>query len=259
MLAPWNVTNLPLDFLKRNSYISNMKKRPSSLPAQPNHSLIDGLSVLSHLAVSREPSGVTEIANTLSFDITRVNRILKTLAHLGFAYRTKSRKYTAGSGMHVLAAQALFGSGYLRRALPHLKKLTGCGHTVAFGVLWGMQVSYLFHWNPGLPLEDAFGRLSTYPAEQSSIGCVLLAQKSNSEIPASIKKNKTAMENIGRARTRGYGEVIDHDRSIGLAVGNPPYAALGVSGQIRDADVSPLLELMTTAKKNIESAMAARE
>ena len=87
------------------------------LNAQPNKSLIDGITTLQALATSPDPVGCRELARRLDIDPIKVNRLLKTLAYLGIARQTADRKYTAGPGMHVLAAQSLFASGLIRRAL----------------------------------------------------------------------------------------------------------------------------------------------
>ena len=76
------------------------------------------------------------MARQLGANPTRVNRLLKTLAYLGIARQTANRKYTPGPGMHVLAAQSLFASGLIRRAMPVLEDLRRFGHTVAMGVLF---------------------------------------------------------------------------------------------------------------------------
>ena len=85
------------------------------LNAQPNKSLIDGITTLQALATSPDPVGCRELARRLDIDPIKVNRLLKTLAYLGIARQTADRKYTAGPGMHVLAAQSLFASGLIRR------------------------------------------------------------------------------------------------------------------------------------------------
>ena len=146
------------------------------LNAQPNQSLIDGIATLQALAMSPEPIGSRELARQLGIDSTKVNRLLKTLAYLGIARQTANRKYTAGPGMHVLAAQSLFASGLIRRALPVLEGLRRFGHTVALGVLWGDSVSYLFHAPPGIEASRGLGRIGLLPATTSGIGIVLLSE-----------------------------------------------------------------------------------
>ncbi|RRQ95553.1 transcriptional regulator, partial [Enterococcus faecalis] len=101
----------------------------TKINAQPNQSLIDGINTLQALASSPEPIGCRELARQLDSDPTKINRLLTTLAYLGIARQTANRKYTAGPGMHVLAAQSLFASGLIRRALPELEQLRRYGHT----------------------------------------------------------------------------------------------------------------------------------
>ena len=93
------------------------------LPAQPVKGLQDGIIVLQQLANMREPVSGLELSRELGIEKTRVNRILKTLTSLGIAYRTGSRKYTSGPGMHVLAAQSLAASGLFRASIKHLEEL----------------------------------------------------------------------------------------------------------------------------------------
>jgi len=80
--------------------------------------------------------GGRELARELGLEPTRVNRLLRTLAHLGLAQQDDRRKYRRGPGIHVLAAQAKFRSGLLRRAMPVLESLRRFEFTVALGVLW---------------------------------------------------------------------------------------------------------------------------
>lgn len=234
----------------------------AQLPAQPNQSLIDGLRLLQRIAVDRAPASVTGLARELRFEATRVNRLLKTLAHTGFAHRTRDRRYTAGSGLYVLAAQALFGSGFLRRALPHLEALTAHGHIVALGALWGDQVSYLYHWTPGMPPAAGLGRLALYPAAQSSIGVVLLAEQSDRELrrlfPAGVAAR--VMRAAQRARSRGYGEVMaGGKRSLAIAIGAPAYAGLALSGAIPAYAVARYCALLRETRPRLEAALAGKE
>ncbi|NUQ01597.1 MAG: helix-turn-helix domain-containing protein, partial [Armatimonadetes bacterium] len=145
------------------------------LPAQPNQSLIDGLACLQALAGEARPLGVTELGRRLGLETTRVHRLLRTLAHLGLVRQNAARKYEVGPAIHVLSAQSMFASGLLRRALGPLEGLQTTGHAVALGVLWRDSVSYLYHREPGMNAAEALGRVGLFPADQSSIGLVLLA------------------------------------------------------------------------------------
>lgn len=151
-------------------------------PAHPNQSLIDGLACLQALAVTGEPLGGRDLARRLGWNPMRVNRLLKTLAYLGVARQSPDRRYTVGSGMHVLSVQSLLASGLLRRAVEPVQALPWRAHAIALGVLWRDQVCYLFHAAPGQPLTSALGAHPLYPATQSSIGMMLLAHQSEPQI-----------------------------------------------------------------------------
>ncbi len=208
------------------------------LPAQPHQSLIDGLAVLQSLAVKASPVSCKALAEELGQEVTRVNRMLKTLSFLGLAHQTKARLYTGGPGMHVLAAQSMFGSGLIQKSIPILDSLTTLGFIVALGVLWNAQVSYLYHWTPGLTTGQALGRIALYPASGSSIGIVLLSKKSDEEIANFFPKNnslhKKVMASVHEARQKGYAVLETAPKVLSLAVqiGEPAYAALALSGKI---------------------------
>ncbi|WP_395631036.1 IclR family transcriptional regulator [Aquidulcibacter sp.] len=227
------------------------------LNAQPNHSLIDGFNVLQALASIDEPIGGRKLARLLDLEPTRANRLLKTLAYMGFARQTEDRKYTTGPGMYVLAAQSLFASGFIRTALPALEELRRFNLTVALGVLWKDTVSYLYHAPPGMPSVEALGRIGIYPASKGGIGLALLAQYDDGYIDSiyGLKKvagfeNKTALkQKLTEVRDLGYVRVKVHEseekHTLAIAVGKPAHAALGLSGWIPESNVPELLEALT--------------
>ena len=234
--------------------------------AQPNQSLIDGITVLQALATSTEPVGCRELARRVDLETTRVNRLLKTLTYLGIARQTSDRKYRPGSGMTVLAAQSLFASGLLRRALPALEQLRRFGHTVAMGVLWRDNVSYLFHAPPNMPETDALGRIGLYPATRGGIGMALLAALDDLEVEetyaghdipgyASLADLLDALEEIrtaGYARLRVKDELEQH--TVAITIGTPVYAAIGLSGWIPTAAMPDMLQALHDAARQIREA-----
>jgi DNA-binding IclR family transcriptional regulator len=233
------------------------------LPYQPNESLIGGLSCLRELAVSVKPVGVREMSRRLGMEPTRVNRLLKTLAHIGVAAQTNDRKYVPGPGMHVLAAQCIFASGLLRRAIVPLEELGKYGMITALGVLWKDRVSYLYHALPGMKTSDAIGRVALFPSTLSSIGMILLSHLpekeireiyAGKEIPGYPKGIKELLPVLRRFRAKGFsvvstkGSVVN--TSIACAIGIPPGAAVALSGKIARRDQSKFHKiLMDTASK----------
>ena len=211
------------------------------LPAQPNQSLMDGLACLQAVATTASPRGSRELARQLGMEPTRVNRLLKTLAHLGLTTQDAKKKYAAGPAIHILSAQTLFASGLLRQALPALRALQQLNGVVALGVLWRDQVSYLCHALPDHPIEEGIGRLGVFPATQSSIGLVLLAQKPDAEIRSLFQGKKIPrygadvthlIKDLHIVRAQGYARVDEATgiTSLAVPVGANPSSAIAVSG-----------------------------
>ena len=154
------------------------------LPSQPNKSLLDGLDCLQLLASSAEALGSREVARQLGLEPSRANRLLKTLAHTRLIEQDERRRYRPGPGIHALAAQSLFGSGLIRRALGPLGELHVHGHTVAMGVLWRDHMSYLYHADPGMDTSTALGRIGLFPVTRSGLGMALLACQDDENVRA---------------------------------------------------------------------------
>ena len=236
----------------------------SQLGAQPNQSLIDGIATLQALASSPEPIGCRELARQLDIDPTKVNRLLKTLAYLGIARQTTNRKYTAGPGMHVLAAQSLFASGLIRRALPSLERLRRYGHTVALGVLWNDSVSYLFHAPPGIEASRGLGRIGLLPATTSGIGMVLLSELSEERVTEIYKGKPIPQhpEGIGSllaallaVRQQGYARIKVADERgfhvVAVSTGDPAHAGIALSGWIPEGATAELVEALRQAASEL--------
>lgn len=236
----------------------------AKLNAQPNQSLIDGIATLQALATSPEPVGCRELARRLDADPTKINRLLKTLAYLGIARQTANRKYTAGAGMHVLAAQSLFASGLIRRALPVLEGLRRFGHTVALGVLWGDSVSYLFHAPPGIEASHGLGRIGLLPATTSGIGIVLLSEHEDDEVRDTYRDKDIPMfpegieqllAKLAEVRRLGYARVHVADERdhhvVAVSTGDPAHAGIALSGWIPEAATEPLVAALRAAAPEI--------
>lgn len=230
------------------------------LPAQPNRSLIDGLTCLQALAGHRSPVGSRALARESGLEPTRVNRLLKTLAHLGMAQQIEDRRYISGPGMHVLAAMSLFGSGLVRQALGPLEALHRFGLTVALGVLWRDQVSYLYHGEPGMTAAMALGRVGLFPATRSSIGLVLLCRETDEQVRSLFDGREIAgfpggvnalLATLGEVRLRGYarvdGEAEPGHVSLAVPVGEDPYAAIAIAGRMSNEMIVDLVGALRVA------------
>lgn len=235
-------------------------KEPN-LPSQPILGLIDGIKVLQYLATANNEMSGLAIAQELGIEKTKVNRILKTLNFLGLIYNTKSRKYSLGPAVHVLSAQMLYGSGLIKHSLGSLIELTELNVIVAMGVLWKDKVSYLYHWEPGISGTDGLGRINIFPATQSSIGLILLAEKSDEEIAESIGKEnipgfnsyEDLMVAVERIRQYKYASTIFEGRlSIAVKIGTPAYAAIALASDQLDLLDDKYLQILNEKVKVID-------
>ena len=233
----------------------------NAMPSQPNQSLIHGLACLRAVTMSDEPMGTLDLSRMLELNPTRVSRLTGTLADLGLLERTPDRKFRAGPGVHVLATQALHGSGLLAAALPHLLAFRGQGFTVALGVLWRQWVCYLFHERPWQRIEQAIATHRLSPAELSSAGIALLADQDGE--PEQLKPVESAqlkilapgedfVTAIREARRCGYAvrRYVSGEISIGAVIGRPAVAALAVSCPHLDKRFIPAV-----AEKLVASAL----
>lgn len=239
------------------------------LPVQPNKSLIDGMACLQAIAVGGRPIGVRELARPLGLETTRVHRLLKTLAHMGFARQTADRKYEPGPGMHVLFAQSLLGSGLLRRASAPLTALGEHGLHVALGVLWKDRVCYLYHSGAGGTFSDALGGRGVYPATRSSIGLVLLSWRDESEVRETYRDAqipgfanlKSLLAELRLIRQQGYSEVITatkpRDATLAIPLGDHPEAAIALAGRTPAARRPVLLSALLEAAIAIRTGASA--
>lgn len=236
----------------------------AKLPAQPNQSLMNGLACLQAVAVSTEPVGTRQLARELGLDHTRVSRLLGTLLHLGLVAQTPERKYIAGSGIHVLSAQSLYGSGLLKRALPYLRPLVKERLTLALGVLWRWHVCYLVHAKPGQQPEDAIGAHTPYPAHKSIGGLALLSACSDAELndmkrladpPLSNDEFSLLLTEVRRTREEGLARRGTDDgwSSLAVCIGSPPVAALSLTGEIKASRLPELERKLRDAAARIET------
>ncbi len=236
------------------------------LPAQPNKGLIDGVAVLQELASRGRPVSCIELSEELGIEKTKVNRVLKTLAFLGLVKAVRGRKYVPGEGMHVLAAQSLYGSGLLRVSIKPLSSLNILGYTVAFGVLWRDRVSYLYHHSPFEETIEGLGKHASYPLGKSSLGMVLAASKSDEELEALLTGKTIAgfdgsfdefMDVIRQIRRQGFAELKESDqhRTMAVAVGSPAFAAIALAGNIPDNKCQDLANLLKEKACEIETGL----
>ncbi len=219
----------------------------NKLPAQKVNGAIHAMELLQELATEQTPVSGLELSRRLDLSPVQVNRLLKTLAYLGFAYRTASRKYAAGPAMHVLAVQSMASSGLLRAAYESLEDLQEHVPTVALGVLWKGKVCYLFHKTRGQGMGLGLNPQFLYDAWSSSIGQALLAEQADAVIP---EGKEGVLEKIRQQRYAAV-EFPDH-YSLAVTIGTPSFAAIAASGIVREEEIKPMVEKLWKHAQEIE-------
>ena len=149
--------------------------------------------------------------------------------------------------MHVLSAQSLRGSRLLQKAWPALSALRKEKLTVALGVLWQDQVCYLYHGRPDQAFEQGVFHFDLFPAEKSTIGQVLLAERPELTPPSLANQLQLIREQGYAYLDRGRGE-----RSVGVVVGHPAVAGLAFAGRFPESKIPRLVKLLQTAVTTIE-------
>jgi DNA-binding IclR family transcriptional regulator len=186
-----------------------------------NQSLQHGLQMLSEVLRADAPVGVRELGRRTGFPPAKAARLLATLTELGLVQRMTGSRCAPGPRLHLLAAQALHGTGLVAAAMPQLRALRAPGRTVALGVLWADEVCFLVHARPGQRLSDGIGTHALHPAGESSLGLVLQAYAPD----ATVDPARTRRRHDGLARL----DFPNGEISLAVPIGVPPVAAIGVS------------------------------
>jgi DNA-binding IclR family transcriptional regulator len=242
---------------------------------QANQSIIDGISVLQSLAISESPVGGRELSRRLNLETTRVNRLLKTLASIGVAQQTPDKKYIPGPGMHVLAAQSLYGSKLLKSAIQPLERLAYFGHTIALAVLWKDSVSFLYHARPGMPSSEAIGRIGLRPATSSGNGMALLADLSNEEVISTYQGQdipgfpggvEDLLKELAVIREQGFSHTLVETKSpevqgkvthtVAITLDSTTCSAISLSGWVPVSSTKEIVEALIKVRLSIEQAMS---
>ena len=238
--------------------------------SQPNLSVLAVIECLQWLAIQSRPISNIEMARTMGVHRNRANRLLKSLVMAGIASQGPDRKFSIGSGFHVLGAQSLYASGILRKTLPILESLHPLKSIVALGVLWKDQITYLYFHEPGLSVAQGVGAHSAVPATASSIGLALLAHHPEAvidtfyrdrPIPDFANLDELKIE-LARTRERGFGRhahrgIAEHlSEAIGIRFRGTLTYAVALGEWPANQKESVRRQALQQAARDIEAALA---
>ncbi len=227
------------------------------LPAQPNQSLIDGVRCLKALSLAGKSLGAVEVSRLLKMESTKAHRLLKTLAHLGLAHQGGNRKFQAGPGLSVLAAQSLFNAPLWHTMREPLQDLQSqLPFEVELGISWEGVVFNFFRSEPELRAKWAMGRMELESATRSGIGLVLLSCLPQEKVEAVFIGRPvpgypgglpSLIKTLRESKSRGYAFVpsANSSENFSLAVAQEDKSyAIGLSGAIKEEEVPDLVMLL---------------
>ncbi|MEM2915595.1 MAG: hypothetical protein QXH91_09410 [Candidatus Bathyarchaeia archaeon] len=210
----------------------------TTIPQQPNYSVWAAIEILQFIVGVGRPVGCTEISQSLNLDLTRTNRLLKTLAAIEILQQNRRRQYLPGPGLHILTAFALRGSGLLQSAIPEIEKVIQTyHHPIALGVLWRLSVCYLYYGRENQTVYLSIAGHHLFPAWQSSIGIILSSQYSDTILqqllenpyPFALLPEHTKQEFLQRVSEARSKQYALHPEGTSLAIALPRIPRVGLA------------------------------
>src|SRR5947209_3591216 len=139
--------------------------------------------LIRHVAEGNPVLNMSETAKTLKINRTTLIRLLHTLEIEGFVERRSSGGYQIGLSLLEVGARALFSQDLVQVAVPVMTRLAESLQLSAhLGVLDGTDVLYLVRRTPNTPLASNIRVGSRLPAHATTIGRMLLAYMTPTEI-----------------------------------------------------------------------------
>lgn len=231
-------------------------------------SLARGLTILSLLAETEEPMGVTEIAQALGVDKSSAFHLLSTLANRGFVEQdARDRRYKLGLRIVELSRRALDRIELRAVAKPTLKLLQQrTGEAAHLAIMADRSVVYIDAVDSGanLNVNTEIGRRA--PAHCTAIGKSLIAWLPSEELekfvgesplvrytPRTITTLRELIPHLETVRERGYA-VDDEEFDPGVrcvAAAARDYrgkvvASVGISGPAIRVTLERIPEIGTT-------------
>jgi DNA-binding IclR family transcriptional regulator len=242
------------------------------------------LELLDHFTPERPELSLAEISREVDAHKSSVFRVLTTLEAAGFLEKDpQSGKYRLGLKILDLAGR-VWGLHDIRQiATPYMEDLAReTGEVIHLAVLDGADIMYLEKKGQGQILTVATRVGGRNPAYASSMGKILLADLSESELNAVLGRGKLKkltpntitemprlIEELGRIREQGFAldneETFPGIRCVGAPIrdaGGRVVAAVSVTVPVQrmsDERVRELWRLVTNTARMISERVAAEQ
>lgn len=237
------------------------------MSSQNNKSIMDGIRCLQEISKQDKPLGCREMARMMNLDPARVNRLLMTLEEEGILIKNSKKKYLPGPGIYVLSAQCLQHSSLINQIFKAIEALPPKKYSLAVGFLWQTDITYLFHGKPGSGLSSGMRKTVAYYALESSIGQILLANKTMQELKdtfgaEALKKYDYNQNYKNTLKTQNYCTLIrEYNKaniySIATSIDNFPFAGIAITNietTTKEEDVlAELFEIKTSITTSLSN------
>jgi IclR family pca regulon transcriptional regulator len=183
-------------------------------------SLAKGLEVLECTLRHNDPCRLTDIAESLDFDLSTALRYCATLEHLGYLYQEPSMKtYNLGPRAFDLA-YTIFGRLDLRSAIGSWLQLlaTEFNGSASMAVLRGANAVYVDRAVSKEALTYSIPIGASLPAYKTSIGHALLAQLSDNELITTFEQIRSESPDFSSNDADRLGKELQVTRKRGYAL-----------------------------------------
>lgn len=242
-----------------------------------NNTLTNGLALLSLVAGTARPHGVTELARQADLPKSHVHRLLQSLVEARYLEKDAQSRYRISVGALRLGRELLRNLPARRAALPIMMELVR-EHAVALSLAipFGVNAISIAHFSHDGEMRDSMESLgSELSAHASASGKLFLAYKTRAELseilpelnyeargPNAHRNARSLRADLRRIRERGY-SVNDREGGadvVSLAVPvrdgeGEVCAALGAAGTVNEfsaARVKSLAAILQEAAGRIE-------
>ncbi len=145
--------------------------------------------ILEAFCVPNTELTLTEISNTCNLNKTATNRFLNTLTKLGYLIRDENKRYSLSPKIMGLGYGYLNASSLRSVSKQLIDELSAeIGKTVNLGILYDINIIYLYRKEVASYLKHELYDGSFLPAYCTSLGKILLAGLSDDELNERIAK-----------------------------------------------------------------------
>jgi IclR family transcriptional regulator, KDG regulon repressor len=243
-----------------------------------NNTLVKGLQLLEVLARSKNPQGVSDLADSLSLGKSNVHRLLQALVELGYVKKDEATaQYQVSLKLWELGAAVEAGLSIKAAASEAMNRLLArTRETVHLSVLDGEQVVYVDKLDSPEPVRAYSEIGGRAPAFCVATGKAMLAWQPQPFLsalvahlraytPRTITQPQEYLREMDNIRTNGYAVNRGEWRESVWGVAAPirgaegtVLAAIGVSGpstRIKPAQIKSLADEVTSAARMVEKSL----